>query len=91
MRLISLVLLWITVARRSAPAGAATLEELMAKLPAGSYSDRATVVMEIGATGDDRAAAVLTALNDGTLAARKSDGAIVRIEGKGPARWRSTR
>ena len=83
MRLISLLVLWLGLALGAGSASAATLEELMARLPEGSYSDRAAVVMEIGATGDDRAAAVLTALNDGALAARKSDGAIVRIEGRG--------
>ncbi len=83
MRLIALVLAWITVALAALPAGAETLEALMAKLPEGSYSDRAAVVMEIGTTADDRAASVLAALQDGALAARKADGTIVRIEGKG--------
>ncbi len=83
MRLISLLVFWLGLALGAGSASAETLEALMAKLPAGSYSDRADVVMEIGATGDDRAAAVLNALNDGALAARKSDGAIVRVEGRG--------
>lgn len=62
---------------------AQTLEELVARLPEGSYSERAEVVAAIGTTGDDRAAALLEALQEGDLAARKADGAVVRVEGKG--------
>jgi urea transport system permease protein len=65
------------------PAAAQTLEELMLRLPEGSFSDRAEVVAAIGATGDERAAAVLEALQEGALHARKADGAIVRVTGRG--------
>ena len=62
---------------------AQSLEELIAQLPEGSYSDRAEVVAAIGATGDDRAAAVLDALQEGDLHARKADGAVIRVTGRG--------
>ena len=39
----------------------------MARLPEGSFSDRAEVVAAIAATGDPRAAAVLEALREGEL------------------------
>jgi urea transport system permease protein len=60
-----------------------SLEELIAQLPEGSYSDRAEVVAAIGTTGDDRASAVLEALLEGDLAARKADGVVVRVTGRG--------
>ena len=60
-----------------------TFEELIAKLPEGSFSDRAAVVSQIAATGDERAAAVLDALQAGDLAVRKGDGAVVRVAGRG--------
>ncbi|MFT3974754.1 MAG: urea ABC transporter permease subunit UrtB [Amaricoccus sp.] len=80
MRLIVTALLWILLAL---PSAAASLEELIAKLPDGSFTDRAEVVAEIAATGDPRAAAVLSALGDGELAAQKADGALVRVVGRG--------
>ena len=41
------------------------------------------MVAAIGATGDDRAAAVLEALQEGDLHARKADGAVIRVTGRG--------
>jgi urea transport system permease protein len=80
MRLMLSMFLWVALAM---PSAAATLEELMARLPDGSFADRSDVVAEIAATGDPRAAAVLTALGEGELAAQKSDGALVRVVGRG--------
>ena len=65
------------------PVAAQSLEELVAKLPAGDYSDRAAVVSAIGATGDPRAAALLGALNEGDLQQRKSDGVVIIVTGRG--------
>ncbi|MFN4101236.1 MAG: urea ABC transporter permease subunit UrtB, partial [Pararhodobacter sp.] len=62
-------------------ASSQTLEDLVARLPAGNFNDRATVVLQIGQTGDPRAAAVLDALLDGELAQRNADGRIVRVTG----------
>ncbi|MFO1143885.1 MAG: urea ABC transporter permease subunit UrtB [Amaricoccus sp.] len=67
------------------PLAAQTLDELVAKLPGGSFNDRAAVVGAIGATGDPRAAALLGALQEGNLQQRKSDDAIVIVTGKGAA------
>ncbi|MXU64117.1 urea ABC transporter permease subunit UrtB [Oceanomicrobium pacificus] len=66
------------------PGAAATLEELMQRLPQGSYDDRAALVMEIAATGDERAVPLLEALGEGDLQELKSDGTLVRVvkEGK---------
>ena len=55
----------------------------MARLPDGSFGERAEVVGAIAATGDPRAAALLEALGEGELHARKADGAIVRVTGRG--------
>ena len=52
----------------SAPAFVSeSFSELVRKLPHGSYSDRAAVVIAIGATGDQRAVRVLEALSRKTL------------------------
>ena len=69
MRLLAALTLWLGLLLASGPAVAQTLEELIAKLPEGSFSDRAAVVSQIAATGDERAAAVLDALQAGDLAA----------------------
>ena len=45
--------------------------------------DRAEVVEEIASTGDPRAAALLEALGEGDLHARKADGAVIRVTGRG--------
>jgi urea transport system permease protein len=82
MRLLAALSLWLGLLLAGS-ASAATLKELMAKLPEGSFSDRADVVAAIGATGDARAAALLEALQEGDLAQRKADGAIVRVTGRG--------
>ncbi len=68
-----------------APAFAQSLEELVAKLPEGDYSDRAEVVAAIGASGDPRAATVLEALQAGDLQQRKSDDAVMLVTGRGDA------
>ena len=80
MRLFATVLLWLVLC---GGAMAQPLEELIAALPEGSFSDRAKVVAAIGASGDERGAAVLQALSEGELAARKEDGAVIRVTGKG--------
>ncbi len=83
MRLLVPVLLWLALAAGSGPALAQSLEELILELPSGSYSDRADVVAAIGASGDERAVTVLDALQDGDLHARKEDGAVIRVTGRG--------
>jgi urea transport system permease protein len=83
MRLLAPVVLWLTIAFGGGPCLAQTLEELTARLPEGSFSSRAEVVAAIAATGDPRAAAVLEALQEGDLHARKADGAVVRVTGRG--------
>ena len=65
------------------PAQAATLEELVARLPDGNYNDRAKVIDEIAATGDARAVQILEALGEGDLQQMKSDDRIVRIVKEG--------
>ena len=67
MRLLATVLLWLVLC---GGAMAQSLEELIAALPEGSFSDRAKVVAAIGASGDERAAAVLQALVGGRAARR---------------------
>lgn len=62
------------------PAGAQTLDELLPRLPAGNFNDRAEVVMAIARTGDPRAAGVLDALLDGELHQR-GDGLFLRVTG----------
>ncbi|MFT6774119.1 MAG: urea transport system permease protein [Paracoccaceae bacterium] len=64
-------------AQTTAPA--ATLETLIPGLPDGSYDDRAGLVAAIAETGDPRAVDLLSALGEGDLQQRKSDGAIVRV------------
>ncbi len=81
MRIISLIFLCLTLAAGAATAQ--TLEELIGRLPDGTFNQRAAVVAEIAATGDPRAAAVLEALGAGELHQRTEDGAIVRVTGRG--------
>ena len=59
------------------------LEELIAAAAGGQLRRPAEVVAAIGATGDERAAAVLEALQEGELHARKADGAVIRVTGRG--------
>jgi urea transport system permease protein len=61
-------------------ARAAGFEDLVARLPEGSYSDRAEVIEAIARTGDPRAAEVLGALLEGNLHVRKADGRVVIVE-----------
>ncbi|MEM8992447.1 MAG: urea ABC transporter permease subunit UrtB [Pseudomonadota bacterium] len=81
LRLLTVLCLLLSV-----PAQAASLEELVAKLPEGKFKQRAEVVSEIAATGDPRAVAVLEALASGDLQALKSDGRVVRVETQGRKR-----
>jgi urea transport system permease protein len=81
MRIIGLILLCLALV--AGPAAAQTLEQLMLRLPEGSFSERAEVVSEIAATGDARAAAVLETLGEGELHRRKADGAMIRVTGRG--------
>ncbi len=83
MRLLASLVLMVGLLFGSGSATAQSLEDLIADLPAGSYSKRADVVAEIGATGDERAVAVLEALQDGDLRVRKADGAVIRVTGRG--------
>ncbi len=86
MRLLSPILIWLALAFAPALAAAQTFEELVARLPDGSYNQRAEVVAAIAATGDERAAAVLEALGEGDLHLRESDG---RIAAGDRAAWRA--
>ena len=83
MRLLAAIVIWISLA--VAPALAQSFEELVARLPEGSFSDRAEAVSALAASGDPRAAAVLRVLGDGELQQRKEDGALVRVTGRGAA------
>ena len=80
---LAFIVAWLGLALATVPASAQTLEELMAHLPEGSYSERAEVVAAIGATGDELAVALLEALGEGDLHQRKEDGAILRVTGRG--------
>ncbi|WP_138466803.1 urea ABC transporter permease subunit UrtB [Poseidonocella sp. HB161398] len=62
---------------------AQSLEELVAALPEGSYDDRAAVIAQIAATGDDRALKVLEVLLAGDLEQLDSNSRIVEIYGQG--------
>ncbi len=83
MRLVAslVLLLFLAVGAR-----AQTLEELMLKLPSGGYEERGAVAGAIARTGDDRAAGVLRLLSEGELHQRNSDGAIIRVTGRGSDR-----
>jgi urea transport system permease protein len=80
MRLLVLILAVLGLA---APASGGTLEALMERLPQGDFSARAALVAEIGRTGDERAASLLEALAAGELHQRTSDGAFLRVAGRG--------
>ncbi len=71
--------LWVS----ALPLAAQSFDDLLTRLPQGSFSDRATVVSALAATGDLRAAAVLDALGAGELHVRPSDGALLRVTGRG--------
>ncbi|HUF55547.1 MAG TPA: urea ABC transporter permease subunit UrtB [Thermohalobaculum sp.] len=62
---------------------AQSFEDLVARLPDGSYAERAEVIRAIAATGDARAAGILTALEEGALEELRRDGRVVRIEEEG--------
>ncbi len=82
---IALVLVWFAALAVFLPttANAQTLEELLPILAGGSYGEKAEAVAVLGASGDDRAAAVLQALLDGNLYARKEGGEVVIGEQRG--------
>jgi urea transport system permease protein len=80
MRLIILLAAFVGLAL---PASAETFEELVERLPEGSFNQRGQVVQQIARTGDERAAAVLEALGAGDLHERNADGAILRVTGRG--------
>ncbi len=75
--LLALALLW--------PAAllSQTLEELAPQLAEGDFAAKARVVAAIGATGDDRAAALLTALGEGELQQVRADGRLVIVRREG--------
>ena len=74
-QLIALALLPLVALVLTPPstAHADTLDALVQKLSGGGFSARAKVVDELAATGDERVAAVLEALQGGDLFTRKSD------------------
>lgn len=63
-------------------AAAQTVEETVAKLPDGSFDDRAALVRQLAASGDPRVVPVLSALVDGDLAEMKADGRIIVLKGR---------
>ena len=65
-----------------APLRAQTVEDLVARLPEGSFDDRARLVAALAATGDPRVVPVLSALVEGDLAALKADGRMVILKGR---------
>ncbi|MFD1911527.1 urea ABC transporter permease subunit UrtB [Halodurantibacterium flavum] len=77
--LIAAIGLWLA----ALPAVAQGFDDLLARLPQGSFNDRAAVVSALAATGDPRAEAVLDALAAGELHMRPSDGALLRVTGRG--------
>ncbi|MCR9087515.1 MAG: urea ABC transporter permease subunit UrtB [Rhodobacteraceae bacterium] len=60
-------------------AQAQSFDDLVPALPEGGFGERAQVVAQIAATGDDRAEAVLAALLEGDLHTLKSDGTVVIV------------
>ncbi|OSP56642.1 urea ABC transporter permease subunit UrtB [Pseudoruegeria sp. SK021] len=60
-------------------ATAQDFDALVASLPDGNFDDRAAVVGQIAASGDDRAVGLLEALSDGELQVLKSDGRLVIV------------
>ena len=84
MRLLAATLVWLCLGLCAAQAE--TLEALMARLPDGSFAERAEVVGEIARSGDEQAAGILEALGAGELHQRDSDGAIIRVTGRSRAR-----
>ncbi len=83
MRLLVPILVWLAIVLGGSAVMAQSLEDLVAQLSEGSYGERAEVIAAIGATGDDRATIVLDALQEGDLHARKADGAVIRVTGRG--------
>jgi urea transport system permease protein len=81
MRLLAPLLLWLALL--AGGAAAQTLEELAARLPDGSFGERAELVEAIARSGDARAIVLLEALGAGELHARRSDGAVLRVTGRG--------
>jgi urea transport system permease protein len=77
------ILLLLCVTLWAPLAGAQTLEELAARLPAGDFDDRERVIAEIAATGDPAAIGLLEALAEGDLAVLKSNDRLVRIVEEG--------
>ncbi|TMJ39535.1 MAG: urea ABC transporter permease subunit UrtB [Alphaproteobacteria bacterium] len=84
MRLwIAFMLAMVLLAARGHAAELAT--EIKA-LDTSNFAQKENAIAAIASTGDARVAAVMTALNDGTLLIRKSDRLIVIAEGKGTIR-----
>ena len=80
----ALGLLWLAASAALVPAASAqTLEQLLPVLAGGGYSEKAEAVAVLGASGDPRAAAVLRALLDANLYARKDGGGVVIGEPRG--------
>lgn len=66
-------------------APAASVEELVAQLPFGSFGDRAETVSALAATGDPRVERILAALGAGDLGVLKADGTVVVLDAKNNA------
>ncbi|MCE4222169.1 urea ABC transporter permease subunit UrtB [Methylobacterium sp. C25] len=78
IRILALFLLLLSPAFALAEGGA---DSAYGKLGAGGYSDIETGIVELAASGDPRAAIVLSALADGRLYARSADKAVLIKEG----------
>jgi urea transport system permease protein len=63
-----------------APASAQSVDELVRKLPDGSFSDRGKIVGQLTATGDTRLVPLFEALAAGDLNAVKQTGQIVLVD-----------
>ena len=77
LRLLVILFLLPSGIAAQAQGSSTSFEALVAQLPHGSYTARAKVVEALGARGDPRAEALLSALADGDVVARKSDGQVL--------------
>ncbi len=85
MRRYFLSLFLLVTAATLSPTAQADTAELLAGLKAKSFKAKITAVEKLAASGDARVVAPLTALLEGRLHRRKSDGAIIiikKIDGK---------
>ncbi|MEM1343918.1 MAG: urea ABC transporter permease subunit UrtB [Pseudomonadota bacterium] len=66
-----------------AVSAAQSLEDLVARLPEGNFTERSATIAAIAETGDPRAVAILGMLEGGDLEQLKSGDRIVRVEERG--------